>query len=159
MSSGSSIGAVRELASPAGPRDRTALPEPRESSVKNVLLVALGGMIGSVSRYTLGGLVLHHTIHSRIPMGTVVVNVVGCLVAGVLAGLVERHGLFTEDARLFLFTGLLGGFTTFSAFGVDTLSLVRRGDAGMAAVYVLASVVLGLAAVWIGWRAVASWPR
>src|SRR3712207_9127503 len=62
----------------------------------------------------------------QFPMGTFAVNVIGCCVAGVLSGLIERYDLFSSDARLFLFTGLLGGFTTFSAFSVDSIVLARR---------------------------------
>ena len=70
--------------------------------------------------------------------------------AGVLAGLVEKHELFSAETRLFLFTGLLGGFTTFSAFGLETMFLLRRGEPWVAAIYVGASVLLGVIAVWLG---------
>ncbi|HKO67513.1 MAG TPA: fluoride efflux transporter CrcB [Burkholderiaceae bacterium] len=118
----------------------------------NILWVGLGGFIGSVTRYKLGGWVLHLTVQQKFPFSTFVVNIVGCLVAGVLAGLVEKHELFSADARLFLFTGLLGGFTTFSAFGLETLTLLRRGEPWVAATYAAASVLLGVAAVWLGFR-------
>jgi CrcB protein len=118
--------------------------------MKAVLLVALGGAIGSVARYKLSGLVLHHTVDWRFPAGTFAVNVLGCLVAGVLAGLAEKHDMLSPDARLLLFTGLLGGFTTFSAFGLETMHLIKRGDPGVAAANVLLSVLAGLAALWIG---------
>src|SRR5687767_13197062 len=95
--------------------------------MKPILLVALGGALGSVARYKLGGWVLHHTVDWKFPAGTFAVNLLGCAVAGVLAGLVERHNLFSPQTRLFLFTGLLGGFTTFSAFGLETMLLLRRG--------------------------------
>jgi CrcB protein len=127
--------------------------------MNNLLLVGLGGFIGSISRYALGGWLLHLTAQQRFPFGTFAVNVGGCLVAGVLAGLVERHGLFGADARLFLFTGLLGGFTTYSAFGLETAFLLRRGETCTAAGYVGASVLLGIAACWLGIRLVAAWPR
>jgi CrcB protein len=122
--------------------------------MKAVLLVALGGAIGSVARYKLSGFVLHHTIDWRFPAGTFAVNVIGCLVAGVLAGLAEKHDLLSPDARLLLFTGLLGGFTTFSAFGLETMHLVKRGDLAMASANVVLSVLAGLAALWIGMGAV-----
>lgn len=118
--------------------------------MKGMLLVALGGAIGSVARYKLSGFVLQHTLDWRFPTGTFAVNVLGCLVAGILAGLVERHGFFSEDTRLLLFTGLLGGFTTFSAFGLETMFLLKRGDLMVAGANVLVSVVAGLAALWLG---------
>ena len=116
----------------------------------NILLVGLGGFIGSVARYKLGGWVLHLTVQEKFPFGTFAVNVAGRLVAGVLAGLVEKHDLFSAETRLFLFTGLLGGFTTFSAFGLETMFLLRRGEPWVAAIYAGASVLLGVIAVWLG---------
>jgi CrcB protein len=122
--------------------------------VKALLLVALGGAVGSVARYKLSGLVLHHTIDWRFPAGTFAVNVLGCLLAGILAGLAERHHLFTADVRLLLFTGLLGGFTTFSAFGLETMHLLKRGDVMVAGANVVLSVAAGLAALWLGFAAI-----
>jgi CrcB protein len=123
--------------------------------MKQILIVGLGGFLGSVARYKLGGLVLHHWSDWRFPLGTFAVNVLGCLAAGILAGAVERQGLFSADTRLFLFTGFLGGFTTFSAFGLDAVFLMRRGHFGIAVSYVLLSVLCGLAAVWLGMSAIA----
>lgn len=123
--------------------------------MKQLLLVGLGGFAGSVARYRLGGWLLHLTAQERFPWSTFAVNVAGCLLAGLLAGLAEKHALFGPDARLLLFTGLLGGFTTFSAFGLDALFLLRRGDLATALLYAGGSVVVGLAAAWVGWRAVA----
>jgi len=122
--------------------------------MKALLLVALGGAIGSVARYKLSGFVLHHTIDWRFPAGTFAVNVLGCLVAGVLAGLAEEHDLLSPETRILLFTGLLGGFTTFSAFGLETMFLLKRGDFAIAAANVLLSVAAGLAALWLGLAAV-----
>lgn len=82
------------------------------------------------------------------------VNVLGCLAVGLLAGWADRHAVLDADVRLFLFTGLLGGFTTFSAFGLDALSLLRRGEPLLAASYAGASVGLGLLAVWLGFAVV-----
>ncbi len=125
--------------------------------MKEILLVALGGALGSVARFKLSGLVLHLTPGWRFPLGTFTVNVVGCLVAGVLVGLAEKHDLLSPDARLLLFTGVLGGFTTFSAFGVETVHLLKRGDVALAAANVAGSVAIGLAALWLG--TLASGPR
>jgi CrcB protein len=123
--------------------------------VKAVLLVALGGAIGSVARYKLSTLVMQHVADWRFPAGTFAVNVLGCLVAGALAGLAERQQLVSAEARLLLFTGLLGGFTTFSAFGLETVHLMRRGDWGIAAANVALSVVAALLALWLGLAATA----
>jgi CrcB protein len=118
--------------------------------MKAILLVALGGAIGSVTRFKLSGLVLHHTIDWRFPAGTFTVNVLGCLVAGVLAGLAEKHDMFSPEARLLLFTGILGGFTTFSAFGLETMHLLKRGELAIASANIVLSVLAGLAALWLG---------
>ncbi len=118
--------------------------------MKAILLVALGGAVGSVARYQLSGLVLHHTLDWRFPAGTFVVNVSGCLAAGLLAGLAEKHDLLSADARLLLFTGVLGGFTTFSAFGLETMHLLKRGDLAIAGANVVLSVAAGLLALWLG---------
>lgn len=123
--------------------------------MKGILLVGLGGFAGSIARYKLGGLVLHLTAQERFPWSTFAINVAGCLLAGVLAGLAEEYDFFGPDARLLVFTGLLGGFTTFSAFGLDALFLLRRGEIATALLYAGGSVVVGLAAAWVGWRLVA----
>ena len=113
-----------------------------------MLLVAIGGAVGSVARYKLGALILHQTVTWKFPAGTFVVNVLGCLVAGLLVGLGERHDFLTAEARLLLFTGFLGGFTTFSAFGVETAALIQRGEFAVAASYIILSVLCGIAALW-----------
>ena len=118
--------------------------------MNHILLVGLGGALGAIARHKLGGFVLHHSTDWRFPLGTFLVNVLGCLIAGVLAGAIERHGLFSPDTRLFLFTGLLGGFTTFSAFGVETVFLLRRGEVTVALGYVVLSVLCGVGALWLG---------
>ena len=118
--------------------------------MKSILLVALGGAVGSVARFKLSGYVLHHTVDWRFPVGTFAVNVIGCLVAGVLAGLAERHDLLSPDARLLLFTGVLGGFTTFSAFGLETMFLLKRGELLIAGANIVLSVAAGLIALWLG---------
>ena len=113
------------------------------------LLVALGGAVGSVLRYETGALVLRQLGTTPFPWGTFTVNVAGCAIAGLLAGLGEHFNYLTADVRLLVFTGFLGGFTTFSAFGVETIALVERGASGLAALYVMASVLSGLAALWV----------
>jgi CrcB protein len=114
-----------------------------------VALVGLGGALGAVARWKLGGLVLHHTADWKFPLSTFLVNVLGCLVAGVLSGLVIKQHRFGPETQLFLFTGLLGGFTTFSAFGLDTVALLRHGDHAIALTYAVSSVIAGVLALWI----------
>ena len=126
---------------------------------KQLLVVAVGGALGSMARYKLGGVVLHQTQAWNFPVSTFCVNVLGCLVIGILAAVVEHHDLFSTGTRLFLFTGLLGGFTTFSAFGYETLFLLRRGLIQISVLYAGLSVFCGLAAVFIGFKAIdLFWP-
>lgn len=129
------------------------------SGAANILLVGLGGFAGAVARYLLGGWVLHHTLSAKFPWSTFAVNVLGCLVIGVLSGLAERVEWFTPPVRLLLLTGLLGGFTTFSAFGLETVHLLRRGEPWVAAAYALGSVVVCILAVWVGLKTVELLPR
>jgi CrcB protein len=120
--------------------------------MKQALIVGLGGFIGSIGRYKLGGIILQHSVSWRFPLSTFAVNVIGCFIIGALAALVEHRDVFSSDTRLFLFTGLLGGFTTFSAFGYEGVFLLRRGEIGVALGYAGLSVVCGFAAVWLGLR-------
>ena len=115
-----------------------------------MLLVALGGALGSVARFELSTLVMRHAHDWRFPAGTFAVNVVGCFAAGLLAALVEKHGWFAPETRTFLFVGILGGFTTFSAFSLDFAVLWGRGDAGQAAAYAAGSVIVSLVALFVG---------
>jgi CrcB protein len=124
--------------------------------MSSALLVALGGALGSLARWSLSGWVLQNTVGWRFPAGTFLVNLVGCLVIGVLGGLTVKQELFSPGARLFLFTGICGGFTTFSAFGLETFYLLRRGEVGVAGGYVVASVIFGMLAVWGGFTLVGS---
>ncbi|MBV9188871.1 MAG: fluoride efflux transporter CrcB [Betaproteobacteria bacterium] len=112
-----------------------------------MLLVAVGGAVGSLARYQIGAMVLARTETWAFPLGTFVVNVLGCLIAGILIGAAEYRDFLTLEMRLLLFTGFLGGFTTFSAFGVETVALIERGEYAVAATYVLSSVVVGLGAL------------
>jgi len=116
----------------------------------NILLVGFGGFIGSVSRYLASGYVQQATKSIDFPYGTLAVNVVGCFIIGFLAQLAEERGVFTSQSRLFVFTGFLGGFTTFSSFGNETLNLARDSQMMNALANVGANVLLGLFAVWLG---------
>ena len=116
--------------------------------MKQSLIVGLGGFLGSILRYKLGGLILQQTQGWRFPLSTFVVNVLGCLAIGLLAGLAERRDMFSADTRLFLFTGLLGGFTTFSEFSYEGANLLRRGESIIALLYAFLSVVVGFGVIW-----------
>ena len=116
----------------------------------NILAVGLGGFIGSIFRYLLGIFVHSICRQSEFPYGTLSANVLGCLIIGLLSGWVDDSIGLSATARLFLFTGILGGFTTFSAFGLDTLTLLQGDSSGgllSALFYVVAHIVLGLIAV------------
>ena len=113
------------------------------------LWVALGGALGSVARHAVN-LWSAARFGAGFPWGTFTVNVAGSFVMGVLITLLARKWPEATDARLFLATGILGGFTTFSAFSMDTVNLVSRGVAASAGAYVLGSVVFSLAAAFAG---------
>ena len=128
-----------------------------------VLLVFVGGGLGSVGRYLAGlGLVRvlpptdHHPRWGSVHVaGTIAVNIVGCLLIGLVWG---RLGpALREEWRLLLIVGFLGGFTTYSAVGWETLNLAGRGHPAQAAAYVAATIVLGLVAVWLGHSLGARW--
>jgi CrcB protein len=121
--------------------------------MSSLLWVGAGGFIGAVARHAVG-LSLGPLAPGRFPVATFLVNCVGCLLIGLVAATVARLPV-PEHVRLFLMTGVLGGFTTFSAFGLESLSLLRRGDFAIAAAYVLGSVLAGVVAVWIGLRVAA----
>jgi CrcB protein len=112
-------------------------------------IVFAGGGVGSALRYAVGLWVAART-GPGFPWGTFAVNVCGCFAIGVLATLADEHAWITPQARLLLVTGLLGGFTTFSTFGMETLQLAAEGRPGLALANVAASVAVGLLAVAIG---------
>lgn len=114
-----------------------------------LLLVGAGGAIGSMLRY-LTGLWALHRFGPSFPWGTLWVNVTGSFLIGVLAELIMRKFGASAEMRVFLITGVLGGYTTFSAFSLDAIMLFERGDIALAATYVAASVVLSLLAVFGG---------
>lgn len=117
------------------------------------IAIGLGGALGSMARHAVNHVVHAHWLTTRFPAGTVVVNLAGCLVIGVLAGLVASERLpMRLHWREFIFVGLLGGFTTFSTFGLDTFVLARTHSGTHAIVNVAVQVVGGLVAVWIGYR-------
>jgi CrcB protein len=114
------------------------------------LLVGMGGFIGTVLRYAIGGWIGRAKSGAPFPLETLLINVAGCLVIGVLAGLSETRGALSETTRAFLFIGVLGGFTTFSAFGYETFQLIRIGLWPAATISAAIQLLLGIGAVWIG---------
>lgn len=125
-------------------------------SLYSVLYVALGGALGSVSRYLVGTWAQTGSKSIDFPYGTLTVNLIGCFIIGFLSQLAETRGVFTPEIRALVFIGVLGGFTTFSSFGNDSINLLREGETFNALANVGANVILGLALVWLG-RAVAYW--
>ena len=115
-----------------------------------IILVGIGGFIGAVFRFLLSGFVHRLVPLSEFPFGTLAVNVAGCLLIGLLNGLAETRQVIGPELRLFLMIGMLGGFTTFSAFGYETLELIRDAEVSRAMGNVFLQVLLGLVAVWLG---------
>jgi CrcB protein len=116
---------------------------------RSILLVGIGGFVGSVARY-LVAVLFAGQISSVFPFATLTVNVVGCFVIGILFGLSDRGNLLSPEWRMLLTTGFCGGFTTFSTFSYESLRLMQDGEYLYLAAYVLISVVVGLAATFVG---------
>jgi CrcB protein len=117
--------------------------------MKSILIVGLGGGAGSILRYLCQKWVYQFYPHP-FPWGTFFVNIAGCFLIGIFYSLSEKSAMFTPEWRLLLTTGFCGGFTTFSAFAFENLNLMRTGDTTYFFIYIVASVVLGIAAVLAG---------
>jgi CrcB protein len=115
-----------------------------------LLMIGTGGFLGSIARYLVSGLVQSAMRSETFPYGTLAVNVIGCFVIGAVSYLSESHGAFTADVRAFIVVGILGGFTTFSAFGNETINLLRDSEPWLASINVVASVAVCLTSVWAG---------
>jgi CrcB protein len=115
------------------------------------LLIAAGGALGSALRFAVQGWI-HRLAGGSFPAGTLVVNVLGCLLVGLLSAMFAGPVFVRPEYRFGLLAGLLGGFTTFSTFGLETFNLTNAGQYRLAAANVLLSCGLGLAAVWGGYR-------
>lgn len=122
----------------------------KTAGLDSVLLVGAGGFVGSALRFLTGGVVQSAFPETNFPFGTMLVNVAGCLAIGGLSAVIEPREDFDSGARAFLIVGVLGGFTTFSAFGHETLDLLRDGRRLAAGLNVLSTLVLSLGAVWLG---------
>ena len=117
--------------------------------LRQILLVAIGGAVGSVARHLVGVASLR-LFGPAFPFGTLIVNLVGAFVMGVFVELLARRFGASNDLRLLIATGVLGGFTTFSSFALDTAALWERGEVISSFVYVATTLVLGLAALFLG---------
>lgn len=121
-----------------------------------LVLIFLGSGFGGVLRYALSGWV-QRLGDGTFPAGTLVVNVAGCLLIGFVSAACAGRILVREEYRIAMIVGILGGFTTFSAFGIETFAFLNDGQFLRAAANVGLSVVFGLAAVWAGYRLAESW--
>ena len=115
-----------------------------------ILWVGFGGFFGSIGRYLLSGYIQHLMKGTGFPYGTLVVNLIGCLLIGFLSQWAGARGFLSPEARLFVFMGLLGGFTTFSTFSNETMNLWQAGASAAALANVAVHVALGLGAAWLG---------
>lgn len=118
--------------------------------LKNILFIGLGGGIGSICRYVMA-LAIGKWIDVSFPWGTFVINVLGSLLIGLFLGMFDKS-LFNDASKLLLITGFCGGFTTFSAFSSENINLLMAGQWLTALAYSALSVVLGIAAVWLGYK-------
>ena len=113
-----------------------------------LLLIGAGGFVGSISRYLVSGYVQGDRL--SFPYGTLAVNLMGCFLIGFLSQLADSRGLFTPESRSLVFIGFLGGFTTFSTFGNETMNLLRDGQNSLALGNTTLHLIGGLAMVWLG---------
>lgn len=118
--------------------------------MSKLLLIGLAGFIGTLSRYWLSGLVAKR-YGETFPLGTLVVNLVGCFLVGLLFYLLQERFLVNQTVRTAVLIGFLGGFTTFSSFGLQTFTLLQDGEFGLAALNVTVANLIGLLLVWAGY--------
>lgn len=119
--------------------------------LQSILLIGLGGGVGSICRYVLA-VWLTRFPSGFFPLGTFAVNFIGCLIIGILLGLIDKNEWTNPAIKHLFIVGFCGGFTTFSTFTAENYLLLQQGQAGMALIYTLASVLVCLFAFWIGWR-------
>ena len=117
--------------------------------IRAIILVGVGGGIGSIFRYLTSVLVNKH-FHPVFPWATFIANILGCLIIGLLLGLFERHQLTNPDLKYLFITGFCGGYTTFSTFATENMDLFQTGNSLMAFLYIASSILVGILAVWLG---------
>ncbi|WDP91814.1 MAG: fluoride efflux transporter CrcB [Desulfobacter sp.] len=113
-------------------------------------MVGLGGGMGAICRFMVYEICLGLVKNAWLPYGTIIVNVAGCFVIGLLGGIAETRDVFSPELRALIFIGFLGGFTTFSTFGFELFFFIRNGQAGVAALNAAIQFTLGLLGVWAG---------
>lgn len=118
-------------------------------TLRLILLIGIGGFIGTIARY-LSQQLVYRFYPATFPMGTLAVNVIGCLLIGMIYVLSEKGNLLSPEWRLFLTTGICGGFTTFSTFSYESVQLLNDGEYSSLSMYVVTSVVLGILATIFG---------
>ncbi|MBN1407856.1 MAG: fluoride efflux transporter CrcB [Calditrichaceae bacterium] len=116
-----------------------------------LLWIGAGGFIGAVSRYVVSGMFYRFFGKAMFPYGTLAVNIIGCLLIGFLSGITEDRQILSPEMKLFIFIGILGGFTTFSTFGYEIFSFVRDGQILSSFTNLTLHMILGLGAVWLGY--------
>ena len=116
---------------------------------RSILLIAVGSCIGGVSRFLCQQFVQKH-FPSSIPLGTLSVNIIGCFIIGIIYGLANKSNIISPELRIFIATGFCGGYTTFSSFAYENISLIQEGEFYYMGLYILLSLVVGFAAVYAG---------
>jgi fluoride exporter len=118
--------------------------------MQRIAFIGLAGLVGTLGRYWLSGMVARR-FGETFPTGTLLVNVVGCFLAGLLFYVMQERYLVNDTLRTVILIGFLGGFTTFSSFGLQTFTLLRNGEFGLAMLNIIVSNLLGLLMVWAGY--------
>jgi CrcB protein len=130
--------------------ERRFITNALEENLKAIILVGVGGFVGSVLRFVAVGWVFRLLDRPAFPFGTLAVNVIGCFVIGWLGGIADQYRWFNQELRLLIFIGVLGGFTTYSAFAYETVTLIQQARPVSALNNAALHLALGLLAVWLG---------